>query len=109
IRARVATLIAVAVCSATACSLLVDTSGLAGAAADASALSDIEAGLPEAPTASWCARQSGLAFCDDFDTSPDAGLTSKWDSVEFKAGFLGIDGTASSSPPSSLLASVPAS
>lgn len=54
----------------------------------------------------FCATRPVLEFCEDFDVAPlPGGFTSRREN----AGTLGVDGATSTSPPSSLLAVVPAS
>jgi hypothetical protein len=54
----------------------------------------------------FCSRQTGAAFCDDFD-APDASLTPKWDLATIPSGELRIDGVSPKSPPGALLTIVP--
>ncbi len=59
---------------------------------------------PDADAGPWCARQTGLLFCDDFDDGP---LGAKWDRSYVAVGTLALDPNANS-PPNALLATLPA-
>lgn len=92
-----------------ACSLVVDTTGLSGGAADATPIDAAGAdgaadGGGDATT--WCGQQSSLAFCDDFD-SPNTNLAARWDEVYAPSGTLRVDDQNPLSPPGMLLAIVP--
>ena len=108
---------AASIVAGVACSLVVDTSGLAGGPSDSgardatptdAAFDGFDAGADarsDGGTTTWCGQQSNLAFCDDFD-SPDANLKGRWDDAWMQSGTLRVDDQNPSSPPNALLAIV---
>jgi hypothetical protein len=73
----------------------------------------VDAGLDAAPEAeasaqNFCALQSGLAFCEDFDEpdalwTPDGGAASVWTNIVGTSTDLSVSDLLSTSPPDSLL------
>jgi hypothetical protein len=97
---------------AVACSGLLgvnDVTFVDGGPADGGGTDGPESGAARDAGGTWCATQTGLAFCEDFDR-PDAGLAAAWDFVQPSnlGASLSIDPATSASAPNSLLAIVPA-
>ena len=81
-----------------------DASGVDGSASDALALDASDASDASVVDAARFTCPDASIVCDDFD---DTALGAKWSSVTIQTGTLGIDNTASFSPPNSLLITLP--
>ncbi len=115
------TALIVAICSSTACSLVVSTNGLSGGPVDGSTEGDAGSNASNDGSVAADAKRIGEGgstffppdaaaspcstphlFCDDFDTGDPAALATRWSSVLQMAGPLSLDTNLVASPPRAL-------